>query len=140
MGDSLKTIGTLIILLSLTLFTFCKRTPQVQPKLEIWEDVQKAVFARDIDYLLSISSDTLDCLECNMGESKVSKEDFFNNYLEEIDLLKNEDYSYFVEKINSGDGFEKRYRVNYRYKNGNTICTVLEGNGKIKFKGCLAIP
>lgn len=140
MENKIKIIGKIILTVSLTLFTFCNPQTKIQPKNEIWENIQKAVFNRDLDYLLSISADTLDCIECNEGKSKVTKENFFNNYIEEIDFLKDKEYRTFLDEIKTSYGSEKRYRVNYQFTNSNTICTILEGNGKIVFKGCFTIP
>lgn len=125
----------------MVLFTFCKEIPQKKQssKLEIWEDIQKAVRVKDLDYLMQISQDTLDCIECNNGKSKVTKEVFFNNYIEQMNVPNNKKYSYYIEKINI-NGFHKRYRINYKYKNGNTIFTILVGDDKVKFQGVFSVP
>jgi len=98
-----------------------------------------------IDYLLKISKDTLECIECNYGESWVLKEDFFTKYLEQIELSDGKEYNVYAEKFCTEKGFDKRYRISYAYGKGfgekyNAIYTILEGKGGIQFQGVFSVP
>ena len=67
------------IFIVLLMFVFCISCNK-KDKLIVWEKIQKEVRIKNIDYLLNISKDTLSCIECNKGKSKIIKEDFFKYY------------------------------------------------------------
>jgi hypothetical protein len=113
-------------------------------RLEIWEDIRIAVKENRIDYLLEISKDTLECIECNNGEDWILKETFFVNYLEQIEISDSKEYSIYSETYEDEKGFNKRYRINYAYKGKgekhNSIYTILEGEKGIQFQGVFGVP
>lgn len=137
----MKIIKTLITTI---LLTSCFTKIKEQPKLEVWETIQKAVKDKNIKYLLEISKDTLNCVECNNGKNKIIKEAFFNNHYEQMHLFKNDEYTYYEEKIDTIKGFNKLYRINYQEENkGNSytiIYTLLKGDNKVKFQGVFSVP
>ncbi len=47
-------------------------------RFEVWENIQESARNNDTAFLLDISMDTLDCIECNKGESRIAKEDFYS--------------------------------------------------------------
>ena len=115
-------------------------------RLEIWEEIRIAAKEKRIDYLLEISKDTLECIECNEGESWITKEEFFNNYLYQIETSDIKEYSTYLEKYEDEKGFSKRYQINYAYGgNGkgekhNSVYTILTGEKRIQFQGVLGVP
>jgi len=133
------------ILILIILFSSCVNKTEVYKKLEIWENVLKAVEEENIDYLLKISSDSLQCLECNNGENWVKKEVFFKNNLDQMKLGDNKKYSYFEENISDVNSeFKERIRITYKKKyKGNKydiIYTILQNNNSLKFQGVFSIP
>ena len=90
----------ILITVFVTLFSSCEKNTKYFQKQDVWEKILKAVEEDNIDYLLKISSDTLQCIECNNGKDWISKENFFKNSFEDIRLSKNKKYSYFKESIN----------------------------------------
>ncbi len=123
-----------IYLLITILFFSCN---QNTGKLSKWEKIK----SNDIDYLMQISADTLQCVECNDDSSLVQKKDFFKNYYNQISIIIDKEYTYHVEDL-SINGFNKRYRINYKISDKeNLICTLLEGDKEeIKFTGVFSIP
>ena len=115
-------------------------------RLEIWEEIRNAVKEKRIDYLLEISTDTLECLGCNDGGNWISKEEFFSNYLEQIEISESKEYSIYSEKYEKVKGFSKRYRIGYNYGGGGRgekngiIYTLLKGEKGIQFQGLFGIP
>ncbi|MEM9051771.1 MAG: hypothetical protein AAGC47_06940 [Bacteroidota bacterium] len=114
--------------------------------MKIWEEIRIAAKENRIDYLLEISKDTLQCIECNAGESWITKEEFFNNYLRQIEISDTKEYSVYSEEYEEEKGFNRRYRINYSYGgNGkgekhNSIYTVLKGEKKVQFQGVFGVP
>lgn len=112
-------------------------------RLEIWENIQQAVKEKRIDYLLKISKDTLDCVECNNGKSSIAKYAFYANHLDQIEQPYHKEYSIFSEEYNE-NGFNKRYRINYAEEYGghqyNMIYTILAGKNSIQFQGVFSVP
>ncbi len=114
-------------------------------RLEIWEEIRIAAKEKRIDYLLEISKDTLECIECNEGESWILKEEFFTKYIEQIEISDSKKYNIYSEKYEEEKGFAKRYRINYSYEGGkgekhNSIYTILKGEDGIKFQGVFRVP
>ena len=99
-----------------------------------------------IDYLLEISKDTLECIECNAGNSWITKEEFFRNYLHQIEISDTKEYLVYSEKYEDKSGFSKRYRINYAYsrtifgEHSNSIYTILTGEKRIQFQGVFSVP
>ncbi len=114
--------------------------------MEIWEEIRIAAKEKRIDYLLGISKDTLECIECNEGESWILKEEFFTKYLEQIEISDSKEYSIYSEKYEEEKGFTKRYRISYSYggegkvEKHNSIYTILKGTDGIKFQGVFGVP
>lgn len=114
--------------------------------MDVWEDIRTAVKEKRINYLQEISKDTLDCIECNKGESKVAKEEFFINYLEQMEQLDTKEYSVYAEKYEEVVGFNTRYRINYAFNKDrkmegyNSIYTILKGENGIQFQGVFSVP
>ena len=77
-------------------------------RLIIWEEIQKSIRENNVDFLMSISSDTLSCIECNNGESNVFKEAFFLKHIKQLRQSKNQKYIVHVENNDS----IKNYTVN----------------------------
>lgn len=109
-----------------------------------WEVILKAVKNKNIEYLLKISEDSLQCLECNNGESWVNKERFFRKNINQMSLASSKNYTLFVEGIKMEDGFNKRIRISYFEKHkGNEytiIYSILTGENKVKFLGVFSVP
>lgn len=121
-----------------------EKTPKEFKRLEVWEGIQVAVKEKNIDYLLEISQDTLDCLECN-DASRVSKEDFFSKHFDQIKPPFDRRYSFYEEKYDSVKGFNKRYRIMYDDgKDGDEssmiVYTILTGENGIKYLGAFWVP
>ena len=133
----MKLLKTTILLV---LFCSCKNTQEQQNNLDIWENIQKEVEIKNLNYLLKISNDTLSCLGCNNGKDWTTKHGFFNNHIEQMRTVKNKKYTYYVEEINSVGDFKKRYRINYEFKKYNLIYTLLESENEIRFQGVFSIP
>lgn len=127
------------VLILFLLFCSCKKREQ-QKRLDIWENIQKEAEVNNLEYLLKISNDTLDCLGCNNGQDWATKQDFFNNHMNQIYQIKNKSYTYYVEKINGKESFNKRYRINYEFKNHNLIYTIIKNKNGIRFQGVFSIP
>lgn len=113
-------------------------------RLKVWEGIQLAVKENRIDYLLEISKDTLECIECNDGESWILKEEFYSNYIKQIEQSKNKEYSIYSEEIGDENGFITLHRINYaeEFKGNsfNTIYTILEKENEIQFQGVFSVP
>lgn len=126
-----------LVLLFVVLFLVsCKK----HEKLEIWERIRAEVKANNFEYLLEISADTLECVECNNGKSSIIKEDFYKNYFYQMKLIEKNNYTFFTDTI-SNDGYFKRHRINYSLDGkSNVIYTVLEGNNGILFLGVFGVP
>lgn len=120
------------------------QSPSEFERLEMWENIRTAVKEKRIDYLIEISKDTLDCMECNEGNSKITKEEFFNSHLRQMEVSDTQPYSVFIEKYTKEKGFDQRYRVNYLFENGgesqNIIYTFLTNENNIQFQGVFGIP
>lgn len=127
-------------LILLTIFCSCKNRQEQETKLDIWNNIQKAIEVKDTFYLIKISADTVSCLGCNNGKDWTTKHDFFKNHIEQIDMVKNKTYTFQVEDLNNNDNFKKRYRINYKFKNHNLIYTILKGENKIEFRGVFSVP
>lgn len=126
-----------IVLVLIVLFYSCKKDYE---KLGVWEKIKAETKVNNVDYLLEISADTLACVECNNGNSKVEKKTFYNKYFTQMDVIKNSNYTFFTEKINIGD-YNKRHRIGYSISNKETrIYTVLEGSNGILFLGVFSVP
>ena len=115
-------------------------------RLKIWEEIRIAAKEKRIDYLLEISKDTLECIECNDGKSWITKEEFFNNYLKQIEISETKEYNIYSEKYEEEKGFNRRYRINYSYGGNergqmhNSIYTILTGEKRVQFQGVFGIP
>ncbi len=137
-------INNFKILFTILLFSSCFNKRENFQKYDTWEKIIESVEKKNIEYLLEISADTLQCLECNNGGSWVTKEDFFNKNIEQMKLPKNEVYTYFVERIQNDKGFSQRVRINYLEKNNgneyNIIYTILKGEKKVRFLGVFSVP
>jgi len=121
-----------------------KRRKKAFERLKIWEDIRIAAKEKRIDFLLEISNDTIQCVECNEGEDWRSKEEFFSNHLEQIEISDTKEYSVYSESYYEEKGYTKRYRINYAYEGGegpgyNLIYTILEGENGIKFQGVFSV-
>jgi hypothetical protein len=141
----MKAKNYIIITIFIVLFSSCKKSTKNFQKQGVWEEILKAAEEDNIDYLLEISSDTLQCIECNNGRDWVKKEKFFRNNLDNIKLVKNRKYSYFIESINSLESeFNEIIKITYKnkYKGNNyiVIYTILKGEEKIKFLGASSVP
>jgi len=141
----MKAKNYIIITIFIVLFSSCKKSTKNFQKQGVWEEILKAAEEDNIDYLLEISSDTLQCIECNNGRDWVKKEKFFRNNLDNIKLVKNRKYSYFIESINSLESeFNEIIKITYKnkYKGNNyiVIYTILKGEEKIKFLGVSSVP
>ncbi len=140
-------IFKIIVLLILALNFSCNNQKQKKiDKLKIWEDLQIAAKDKKIDYLLTISNDILDCIECNDGESRIRKEDFFENHINQI-IQSKEGYSVYIEEYVEKEGYDKIYRIGYTERGNNgrgeissTVYTILEGKRGIQFQGVIGIP
>lgn len=137
----------IIKILFIGLFASCANQTNQNEEFErliIWEDIQNAIKENRISFLLDISKDTLECIECNDGKNRISKEEFFSEHIKQIKQPNNKKYSIQIEDIEDESGFNKRYRINYKEKfkgnNYNTIYTVLEKENKIQFQGVFGIP
>jgi hypothetical protein len=133
------------IIIFIILFSSCKENSKNFQKLEVWEKIQEAVQKRNIDYLLNISSDSLQCLECSKGKHWVTKEVFFRDNFDQMKLGENENYGYFIENIEDLNiGFKERIRISYgkKYKGNkyDIIYTILRNESNIKFSGVFSIP
>ena len=133
------------VLMLIILFSSCINKTKDYKKLEIWEKILKSVEEENINYLLKISSDTLQCVVCNNGKDWIKKELFFKNHINQMQLGGNKNYSYYMDDINdSNNKFKKRYRITYskKYKGNkyDIIYTILQNNNKIKFQGVFSIP
>ena len=133
------------ILILMLLFSSCISKTKDYKKIEVWEKILKAVKEENINYLLKISSDSLQCLACNNGKDWVKKETFFKDNFDQMKLGENKKYSYFKENINDvNNEFKQRIRITYENKyKGNKydiIYTILQNNNTIKFQGVFSIP
>lgn len=136
-----------IVILTMSIMSCANnQNPTEFERLKIWEDIRVAAKEKRIDYLLEISKDTLDCIECNSGESWIIKKEFFNNHLKQIEVSNNKEYSIYSEKYEDEKGFTKRYRINYTYEIAgkeegyNAIYTILTGEKGIQFQGVFGVP
>jgi hypothetical protein len=131
----------LVILIMIFSIISCQNKPT--QKLDIWEKVLSSVKSNDKEFLLKISNDTLDCIECNEGKSRISREKFFSNNYDQLQQLDKKEYSYYVEDSKI-DGYSKLYRINYNEENNgnkyNIIYSLLEGEKGIKFLGVFSVP
>ena len=113
-------------------------------KNDVWERIIEATERKDTEYLLNISRDTLQCLECNNGESWINKEDFFKKKINQMSLARSKEYTYFIEELKSDEGFDKRVRISYLedYKENeySIIYTILTRENKIQFLGVFSVP
>jgi len=105
-----------IIILSLSFSN--NQSKEEFERLKIWEDIRIAAKEKRIDFLLEISNDTIQCVECNEGEDWRSKEEFFSNHLEQIEISDTKEYSVYSESYYKEKGYTKRYRINYAYEGG----------------------
>lgn len=138
---------TLFLLTALLIFSCSNNSSQQEfDRLEQWEEIRTAAKADNIDYLLNISADTLECIECNEGESWVVKEGFFAHYLEQIETSDDKPYNFHSEAYEDESGFNTRYRITYSYGGGgsgephSSIYTLLTGEKGIQFQGVIGIP
>lgn len=113
-------------------------------RLAIWEDIQIAIKENRTSFLLDIAKDTLDCVECNNGKSRISKTDFYSEHLNQIRQPKNKKYNFYTEEINIESESIKKHRINYseEFKGNkyNTIYTIIEKENKIEFQGVFSVP
>lgn len=136
----------ILILIFLIITYSCKEkiNKEKNKKLAIWEKILEADNENNISFLLQISGDSLQCVECDNGKSWVKKSVFFNKYINQLRLGSKENYSYFVEDLRDVTGYNKRYRISYAKKfRGNKydiIYTILEGEKGIKFLGVFSVP
>lgn len=134
------------IVISIFIFTKCKKVTKDLQKNDAWEQILEAVEKKDIDYLLSYSSDSLQCVECSSGKSWVLKDTFFKKHFNQMQLMKNkDDYSYFIEDIsNQNKNFQKKIRITYKQEyEGNKydiIYTLLKNEESFMFFGVFSIP
>jgi len=122
----------------------CSNNQNDFKRLKIWEDIRIAAKEKRIDFLLEISNDTIQCIECNNGSSWISKEEFFTNHIIQIETSDNKEYSVHSEKYDHENGYSKRHRIMYSYKGGeggyNSIFPILEGENGIQFQGVFSVP
>lgn len=136
----------ILILIFLLITYSCKKNinKEKNKKLAIWEKILEADNENNISFLLKISEDSLQCVECDNGKSWVKKGEFFNQHIDQLRLGSKTNYSYFVEDIKDITGYNKRYRISYTNKfKGNKydiIYTILEGQKGIKFLGVFSVP
>lgn len=133
------------ILIFIILLSSCKENTKNFKRLQVWEEIQEAVQKKNLSYLLNISSDSLQCLECNEGKDWVTKDVFFKDNFDQMKLGENESYGYFIENIEDLNiGFKERIRISYAKKHkGNKydiIYTILRNENNIKFLGVFSVP
>ena len=113
-------------------------------RLNIWEEIQRAVKEKNINYLLENSKDTLECIECNDGENWILKEEFFSKHFDQIVQRHKKEYIIHSEKYEGEKGFDKRYHINYSYEGKgekyNIIYKIIEGEKGIQFQGVFGVP
>jgi|TARA_R110000868_G_scaffold367410_2_gene630380 predicted metalloprotease with PDZ domain len=138
---NIKKHKQLVILIMIFSIISCQK--KSTQKLDIWEKVLSSVKSNDKEFLIKISNDTLDCIECNEGKSIIIKEKFFSNSYDQLQQLDKKEYSYYVENSKI-DGYSKLYRINYNKENNgnkyNIIYSLLEGEKGIKFLGVFSVP
>lgn len=129
-------------ILSSIIFVFFLTCKTSQKEFKIWENIRNEVKEKDISYLLDISLDTLDCIECNNGKSKISKSLFFKEHFDQMNIALKNNYGVYTEEVKNGSILIKRYRISYQTSDNSTIVyTILKyPNGKIKFSGVFGIP
>ena len=131
------------ILLIINLFLLsinisCKK--KESEKLNFWEDFKHAVEVNNIEYLLDVSNDTLQCLSCNNGNDLIYRNDFFENHIDNIKIILDKDYLYDIEKIEDSGISKKIYRINYRFEKYNLIYTFIEFKSKKTYHGVFSVP
>lgn len=142
----MKIKNILTVTIFAILFFGCKNVNNDFQKLDAWEKILEAVEEKNIDFLMKISSDSLQCVECNNGKSLVIKKLFFKEHFDQMKLVsRNEKYSYFLEKdIKLNSEFDEIIRISYKKKfEGNKydiIYTIKKKGEKFKFIGVFSIP
>ena len=116
-------------------------------RIESWEKIKDAASDNRVSYLLQISSDTLDCVECNDGLSRISKELFFKKYLDQINFVQGKEYGYHIENYQGQIGFDQLVIISYSFKKGlfgqenhDYLFRYLKGEKGIRFLGVISVP
>ena len=136
----------LIILILLTLPTFScgdlnptKKSNHKEVE-KFWELVKEAMEGRDIDFLITNSTEKIQCSVCNSNDS-ISEwyevEGFYSSYLEKIKPPIEKDYGV------SYDPNQDNYKVSYEMngdKNYNDVYVIVKDEGELKFQGMFSIP
>lgn len=131
------------ILCSVVLLTLlsCIKTQKSKHKLEFWEKIKTAVLNEDLTYLLSISKDTLKCIECEEGKSKTSKEEFFKLYIGQMQDIKGQEYVVSTDTIqNELIRHRVTYQKSYKGNDYSIIYTLIENKEVVSFLGVESVP
>lgn len=96
----------------------CFKEQKKTKKLDAWEKIQNAVTNENIEYLLKISDSTLQCIECENGKSKVTKELFYKKHINQIKQEKKLNYIVYTDTVNTTT---KRHRITYHKRKETNI-------------------
>lgn len=122
------------------------REKQFFNRLNAWEKIRFAAQEKRVDDLLRISMDTLSCIECNEGESRIDKEAFFRYYINQIEISGEKEYTIYSEPYEEIAGFSTRHRITYHYNGGHEggshskVYTLLTGKKGVLFQGVFSVP
>lgn len=126
----------LIIILLILLYSCDNKVS----KLQVWEEVKKEIKNKNIAYLSEISADTIKCIECNNGKNWITKELFYKNHFNQMEISLNKQYVFFEQK-NDDKKFNKKYKINYIINDKETIIyELLVNDDNVKFLGVFSSP
>ncbi|CAL2107133.1 conserved hypothetical protein [Tenacibaculum sp. 190524A02b] len=134
----------ILFILAIVGFFSCKNRIHKErtTTLNSWEQIKTAVIKNNIAFLIENSTDTLNCIECNNGNNKIAKKLFYNEHFNQMDVIKNKEYSFFTKDINNSK-FNKKHKISYIINDKETMVYELLENtntNKVIFLGVISIP